>query len=508
MAFTTLYLRNNASPHATKPSGFLGAWGTVGAAGNRDKTLEATNGSASVNLTVSTTGSHAAKDYGIGAFHSPALAAQSIASGNWTIGLTGQYPTTGGGRVWTPRMSLYLVDGGTGAIRTTIFAIGDIGATGRTASALRTGYSTTIAGGAATVTANDYLVLEIGLNVTTTGDGTKRTLTMRFANSTAISSDNVANTTPMAFLTAPASIAEYVASGALDGSSAGTSTAAASALALDHALSAASTGTSTAGATLTPPTTTLAGASDGVSTAGATLGADQTLPAAISTGTSTAAATGLALTSTFSAAAAGTSTAEGVLGTSGVGLLSAASTGVSSALASNIALTASLRAALNGNSQPTYATWLNFLAQPVAATSTGTSTVAGDLTVLVPLEASSTGASTAGADALTQTQPLAGASAGTSTVVGSALRESHALAGAAGGVSSALASMLTLAHAMAAASVGTSTVVGDLVTVLPSFGPGPSGGLGAPSGGGQGAIQGPSVIPGVGTSGMSVPGQR
>ena len=184
------------------------------------------------------------------------------------------------------------------------------------------------------------------------------------------------------------------------------------------------------------------------------------------------------------------------------------STGTSTALASNIALTASLRVAMNGNSQPTYATWLNFLAQPVAATSTGTSTVLGDLTVLVPLVGSSTGTSTAGADALTQTQPLAGASIGTSTAGATELLEDHALSAASDGVSSALASMLTLAHAMEAASTGTSTVAGDLVIVRPSFGSGPSGGLGAPSGGGQGATQGPNVIPGISTSGMSVPGQR
>lgn len=208
MAFTTLYLKNNASPQANKPAGFLGAWGTVAGSGQRDQSLEAANGTASVNFTVNTTGAHTAKDYGIGTFHTPALAAQTIAAGNWTIGLTGQYGLAGSGRSWTPRMSLYLVDGSNGTLRSTIFAIGNIGATARTATALRTGYDTAIAGSAATVTAGDYLVLEIGLSIVSTGDGTPRTLTMRFANSTAITSDNVANTTPMAFLTAPASVLE------------------------------------------------------------------------------------------------------------------------------------------------------------------------------------------------------------------------------------------------------------------------------------------------------------
>jgi hypothetical protein len=143
---------------------------------------------------------------------SPLLAAQSISAANWAIGFAAQYASAAANKTWNGWAALYLVNGSTGAIRTTIFGVTAIGSTARTATTYTTCYNASVAGSSATASDGDYLVLELGVQIDNTSGSTlsNQAATVRYANSTTISSDAATNTTPKSFLNAPAALTIYI----------------------------------------------------------------------------------------------------------------------------------------------------------------------------------------------------------------------------------------------------------------------------------------------------------
>lgn len=211
--FQKLYLRDSfAHPGPwVQPTGLLGAWDfssttDIGTNAKRMIPQSGPDGNQANFNTAYTHPASATRTVSAGQWLSPPLAAQDIAAGNWEVGyvLSPNVSTslTHGGVV-----SLYLVNGTTGAIRSTIFSFATIGSQGRASTALRTAYSAAVSGAAVTAQAGDFLVLEVGMTATrTTGSSVAVTLRVRAAGDDVINSDNAANTDAQSFINAPASL--------------------------------------------------------------------------------------------------------------------------------------------------------------------------------------------------------------------------------------------------------------------------------------------------------------
>lgn len=208
----TFYLRDVPADvgGGTLPSALLSTWeASTGAQfGASARSLRDSSGAATSTYT-ETAGSIAIGDpcdqACLQAISAP-LAAQSIGAGDWTVGFAARFAASGTGYGWRGRAALHLVNGSTGAIRTTIFALQTIGGDKTAITAYRTAYSATVAGSAATVTAGDYLALEVGVQTYTTVGSGFPDIDVRVGNTTAISSDNASNSTPQSFISAPAAL--------------------------------------------------------------------------------------------------------------------------------------------------------------------------------------------------------------------------------------------------------------------------------------------------------------
>lgn len=208
----TFYLRDVPADvgGGTLPSGLLSTWeASTGAQfGASARSLRDSSGAATSTYS-ETAGSIGLSDpcdqAALQAISAP-LAAQSIGAGDWTVAFSARWAASGSGYGWRGRAALHLVNGSTGAIRTTIFALQTIGGDKTNITAYRTAYSTTVAGSAATVTAGDYLALEIGVQTYTTVGSGFPDIDVRVGNTTAISSDNASNSTPQSFISAPAAL--------------------------------------------------------------------------------------------------------------------------------------------------------------------------------------------------------------------------------------------------------------------------------------------------------------
>ncbi len=216
---TTLYLRSGetASSHQSPavgslPSGFLAAWDFTASGFNGASAcfLDSSAGSAQVAATGGTWSAQVGgtKKYGIIQYASNPLAgSQTISAGNWTIGYAGSLSNGGASLKTQGYIALYLVNGATGASRTVIFALAILTGTGTHANASEaTFYSTTASGSSATVTAGDYLVLEVGEALVATGTQTPGTFSIYDSGTVAISSDNAAASNAQSFITAPVTL--------------------------------------------------------------------------------------------------------------------------------------------------------------------------------------------------------------------------------------------------------------------------------------------------------------
>ena len=111
----------------------------------------------------------------------------AIAAGNWTVAV-GIMSTVAS---WAAVAGLYVVNGTTNAIRSTIFATQVVGASSRSStSGTYSVYSTAVSGAAATMQPWDYLVLKVG-GKNVSGSTQSYTFQVDTNGSTAISSDNV-----------------------------------------------------------------------------------------------------------------------------------------------------------------------------------------------------------------------------------------------------------------------------------------------------------------------------
>jgi hypothetical protein len=173
------------------------------------QTTAGTGGAFSANVTLTTIANATSKRGMVAQHASMPLSAQTIAAGNWTVGFVGRYQYFASAtKVWKGWAALYLVNGLTGAIRTTIFAVSDIGSTGRTGIAALTCYAASVAGASAVVTAGDYLVLEWGVTATNNSGATasNQIVSGAYGSVTAITSDAATNFSPRSFITAPSAI--------------------------------------------------------------------------------------------------------------------------------------------------------------------------------------------------------------------------------------------------------------------------------------------------------------
>jgi hypothetical protein len=208
---TQLFLRSgltasaNQSPSVVHaPTGFLGAWNKLTTANAGASALYLSNnaGSSQLSKTSINFGSVAsggACQFSIGTiqYASNPLTAQTISSGSWTVAFAVENSSCA-------MVSLYLVNGSTGVIRSTIFALGSIGATSRASGSELTAFSASVSGSSVVATSGDYLVLETGggwANVSSTTN-----VTIFDSGTTAISSDNVSVSTAKSSLTAPGTI--------------------------------------------------------------------------------------------------------------------------------------------------------------------------------------------------------------------------------------------------------------------------------------------------------------
>lgn len=211
--FQKLYLRDTV-PNingGTKPSGQLGIWDYARAAGigSNAESLVPVGNNANISRTVTgNAGSGSTpKSYLPSQFLSPALKRQKIEAGNWELGDSISV-TVGSFDTKQAQAGLYLVNGATGAIRSTIFSQQNFG-TAQTTAGYIAALSTTIAGSAAYCEDGDYLCLELGVEIVRTAVTASVTSAIRFGNSTAVTTDNTALTTPRSYLKSPLPLDYY-----------------------------------------------------------------------------------------------------------------------------------------------------------------------------------------------------------------------------------------------------------------------------------------------------------
>jgi len=211
--FTLLYPKLElAAPNNIKlPTSYLGAWsivnGTFG--GSNAKLLDAT-GSASSQQNSSIAGIIPAGSNrlaGLGQFLSPALKGQTVSAGNWTVEFAGN--SSSGFITWSGYVAVYLVNGSTGLIRTTIVPLGSVALANRTGTNSElTVYSLSVSGSSFTVSAGDYLAVELGISATNTDVDFNHGSTSNIYTSgnTDINADNIVIADAKTLIICPASL--------------------------------------------------------------------------------------------------------------------------------------------------------------------------------------------------------------------------------------------------------------------------------------------------------------
>lgn len=210
---TTLYplIDQAASVGAsTLPAGFLGTWDFTSPLAGASAALLSQSSEASQvteSSAFSTVPSGTSKRFGLGQFLSPLLTAQTVGAATWTIGIgalsTGSNSAT---KQWRGELTILLVNGATGAIRTTVFTIGFLGILRNTTTEV-TAYSAAISCGAFTATAGDYLAVELGVSQSnSSGSNFSTTCELFTSGATAISSDNAATSDAQSFVTCPSTL--------------------------------------------------------------------------------------------------------------------------------------------------------------------------------------------------------------------------------------------------------------------------------------------------------------
>lgn len=222
---TKFYGRAITATLANMPSGALGTWDytntSIKGASARSLLAAASGSSNALGSTGTVSSTATPKTYLGQQLLSEPLAAQTIGSGNWVVAFRGQYSGGSALRTWEGWAGLYLVNGSTGAVRSTIFTQQTIGSTGRTVTTARTCYATTISGSSVSVTAGDYLCLECGIKIASTTTSASATTNTNVQGTNDITADNSSSATDIRmYITAPAAITmqDIIVASAVNGS--------------------------------------------------------------------------------------------------------------------------------------------------------------------------------------------------------------------------------------------------------------------------------------------------
>lgn len=136
--------------------------------------------------------------YGVAQFLSPPLAAQTISAQTWTVGCAWSHLAVSN---YYPFFSLVLVNGSTGAARTTLFSLVFISV--RTPSGEETAWSSSAAAGSsAVVTPGDYLSYELGVEEVVSTNA----VTLYTDGTTPITADQVATADAQSFVSCAQSL--------------------------------------------------------------------------------------------------------------------------------------------------------------------------------------------------------------------------------------------------------------------------------------------------------------
>lgn len=204
------HLSTAALSFVRKPSGALGTWDQTTAiyAAQGARYIGPNAGAGQIQATPS----YAAIPNGvthallIAQFCGDPLRAQDLAAGNWVVGFAAQLANAGATFTWEGNAALFVVNGFTGQRRATVFDTTTIGSTGRTNTGERTCLDV-IAGQDVAVSTGDYLVLELGIAVTNGAAALAPQASLFSDGTTPITTDDVAATSALAVLEAPAEIA-------------------------------------------------------------------------------------------------------------------------------------------------------------------------------------------------------------------------------------------------------------------------------------------------------------
>lgn len=219
---TQLFGVTGSPPLTTFPAGYGASWNQTDSTqgGSSCKTLSTTSQSSQQAATKSNWSAilHGTNsNLGCIQFASSKLAAQTISSGTWTMGFAMALTNASSNFIWKGVSFIGLVNGTTGNLRSTIFALAVLGSTGRSSTSELTVFSSALSGSSATVTAGDFLIWEFGLNASDTSiSGSDTPSTDAYYNgSTAISSDDASTSSAQSFITCPQTLTFLGAGGIL-----------------------------------------------------------------------------------------------------------------------------------------------------------------------------------------------------------------------------------------------------------------------------------------------------
>lgn len=196
------------------PAGFFGVYDvTSGLCGPSAALLSATGETTQVKQSgpVTQLPNGVVKRFGLGQFLSAPLQTGDYGSAAWSIAFAAQFSGAAINKVWNAHYALFLVDGTTGTVKTTIYqARFPIGPMSRTGAGELTVYANpfALAGAAWSAQLGDYLALELIVNVTNnSGQTISATPSIFTSGGTPITADDVLASDAQAVLTAPYSIA-------------------------------------------------------------------------------------------------------------------------------------------------------------------------------------------------------------------------------------------------------------------------------------------------------------
>lgn len=204
-------MRADSSPSVINlPSGFLGSWDTTASAsayaGATAKLLSTIAGTVQDAVTPTWPNNIGAGNYNtMGHIQglSPALATQFIDAGSWNFGFAAAIPS---GATWEPFVSVNVVNGQTGTIRSTIIPVTALTVGTRTTTTEYTCFGS-IGGSAVNVLSGDYLSVEFGLRCY--GPGIPNTSIYQNGTTT-ITTDAVTTSDAKSFVVVPQALIPFI----------------------------------------------------------------------------------------------------------------------------------------------------------------------------------------------------------------------------------------------------------------------------------------------------------